>query len=148
MHYFFGAPAELTADVEKLSEMEIDVDDNVYILCRMKDKHLVSIELDYFNPIPTRSGAIFASEGKLIYSLSSFSESKAFFTGNNGAINKIYENESLDWNEMYLSQMKEFVEFVENGKKPACTFDDGLNVMKVIDSAEKSSKLRRWIKLK
>lgn len=141
MHYFLGNPKELCASVEKISDLEIDVDDNLYMICKMANLSLVSIELDYINPVLTRRGIILGSEGAVEYS---FSKSNVTFTDYNGKISIIYENINLDRNKMYIDQMKNFVNFIKNKEGPRCTFEDGVNVMKVIKAAEESAKLKSW----
>ena len=144
MHYFFGDPKELCASVEKISDLEIDVDDNVYMICKMANHSLVNIELDYFNPVLTRRGIIFGSEGTIEYS---FSKLNVTFTDYNGKIRIIYKNINLYWNKMYINQMKNFVNFIKNKESLCCTFQDGVNVMKVIKAAEESTRTKTWQKV-
>ena len=141
MHYFFGNPKELCASIEKISDLEIDVEDNVYMICKMANHSLVSIELDYINPVLTRRGIIFGSEGTVEYS---FSKLNVTFTDYNRKISIIYENINLNLNKMYINQMKNFVNFIKNKESLRCTFEDGVNVMKVIKAAEESTKLKSW----
>ncbi len=144
MHYFLGDPKELCASVEKISDLEIDVDDNVYMICKMVNHSLVSIELDYFNPVLTRRGIIFGSEGTIEYS---FSKLNVTFADYNGKIRIIYKNINLDWNKMYIDQMKNFVNFIKNKESLCCTFQDGVNVMKIIKAAEESTRTKTWQKV-
>ncbi len=144
MYYLFGEPKELCASVEKISDLEIDVDDNVYMICKMANHSLVSIELDYFNPVLTRSGIIFGSQGTVEYS---FSKLNVTFTDYKGKIRIIYESANLDWNKMYIDQMKDFVNFMKNKESLCCTFEDGVNVMKVIKAAEESTRTKTWQKV-
>lgn len=141
MHYFFGDPKELCASVEKISNLEIDVDDNVYMICKMANHSLTSIELDYINPVLTRNGIIFGAEGAVEYS---FHRSNVIFRDYNGKRRVIYEDADLDWNNMYINQMKNFVNFIKDKESLRCTFEDGVNVMKVIKAAEESTKLKSW----
>jgi len=144
MHYFLGDPKELCASVEKISDLEIDVDDNVYMICKMANHSLASIELDYFNPVLTRRGIIFGSEGTVEYS---FSKLNVTFADYNGKIRIIYKNINLDWNKMYIDQMKNFVNFIKNKESLCCTFQDGVNVMKIIKAAEESTRTKTWQKV-
>jgi len=144
MHYFLGDPKELCASVEKISDLEIDVDDNVYMICKMANHSLASIELDYFNPVLTRRGIIFGSEGTIEYS---FSKLNVTFADYNGKIRIIYKNINLDWNKMYIDQMKNFVNFIKNKESLCCTFQDGVNVMKIIKAAEESTRTKTWQKV-
>jgi predicted dehydrogenase len=101
----------------------------------------VTIELDYMNPVLTRKGAFFSSTGKLEYS---FSGSSVDFTDNEGGTTRIFENPSPDPDKMYLDQMKDFIEFAQRKGNARCSFEDGINVMRVIEVAEKATKERCW----
>lgn len=148
MHYFFKMPKELIANLEKLSNLEIDVEDNVYMLGKINNKFLVKIELDYLNPIATKKGTIFGSKGKLDYSLLNFSKSSLIFTNHDGKKETLYKNNNLDWNQMFMDQMHNFISFIKNNESMKCNFKQGINVMKVIEAAELSNKLKSWVVLK
>lgn len=145
MHYFFGNVKELCASIEKISDLEIDVDDNAYIICKMYNKSLVCIELDYLNSKNDRKGIIFGSEGILQYS---FKKLNVRFTDLNGKVKIIYENPYYDSNQMYIDQMNDFINLLKNKNNFRPTFKDGLNVMKVIQAAESSTKNKNWKKIK
>jgi len=139
-HYFFGKIRELCSSIEKLSDLEINVEDNSYIICRMHNNCLVTIELDYLNPICNRKGIIFGSKGVLEYS---FSEGISFIDYK-GEIRKIMGNKNIDNNKMYVEQMKHFIKLIMKKEKPVCSYEDGLYVMQIIEAAEKSMKLKSW----
>ncbi|MHA2225648.1 MAG: Gfo/Idh/MocA family protein [Candidatus Hodarchaeales archaeon] len=142
--YFFAEIKEICASIEKISNLEIDVDDCVHLLCKITDDSVVHIELDYLNPVFQRRGLIIGVEGKLEYSFSNLTVS---YTGFDGNTEIIYENRDLDPNKMYLDQMQGFINFIKNQKPVRCTFNDGIYVMKVIKAAEDSSQSKSWQKI-
>ncbi|PWI48905.1 hypothetical protein CEE45_04015 [Candidatus Heimdallarchaeota archaeon B3_Heim] len=144
MHYFFGNVDELFASVEKLSNLEIDVDDNVHIFCRMKGGSRIHVELDYLNPTYQRTGRILGEVGELTYS---FSNKKVSFTDFKGKTEIVYENLVLDPNGMYLNQIKDFINLIKDQVRVRCTFNDGVEVMKIIKTSEDSSRLKSWQKI-
>jgi len=139
-NYFFGKIRELCSSIEKISNLEINVEDNTYIICRMQSNCLVTIELDYLNPIYNRKGIIFGSRGILEYS---FSKGISFIDYK-GETRKIIDNKNIDNNKMYLEQMKHFINLIMKKEKPVCSYEDGLYVMQIIEAAEKSMKLKTW----
>jgi predicted dehydrogenase len=141
MRYFFGDVNELFASMEKLSNLEIDVDDNVHIFCRMKTGSRIHVELDYLNPTYQRTGRILGEEGELRYSFSTRKVSLTDFKGNTKIV---YENPKLDPNKMYLNQIKDFINLIQNQNRVRCTFNDGAEVMKIIKATEDSSQLKSW----
>ncbi|MBE3140857.1 MAG: hypothetical protein IMZ53_09770, partial [Thermoplasmata archaeon] len=144
MHYLFGVPKELLAVVGKISSLEIDVDDNAYLICRLKNNALITIELDYLNPKNIRNGVVFGSQGILEYT---YSKPEITFTDNTGNANVLYKKEKQDWEKTYQQEMEDFIACISNGKIPKSTFHDGVEVMNVIEKAELSSTLKSWQKI-
>jgi len=142
--YFFKDVKEIFADVSKISNLKIDVDDNLYLLCKTNKDVLVSVELDFLNTKGERKGTIFGSKGIIKYS---FSKGTVVFIDNKGKEKTLYKKSKLDYNDMYVKQMKEFINFINVKKANACSFNDGLKVMKIINTAEISSKKRCWKKI-
>jgi len=143
-YYLFGKITELTALVEKISGLEIDVDDNALIMAKTAKNTAVLVELDCLNPEISRNGVIFGSEGRLEYS---FSKSTVTFTKYGEKEKIIYSNPKLRRDDMYIEQLRDFIALIKKGKKPRCNYEDGVNVMKVIRAAEESMRTRRWIKV-
>ncbi|MHA1186443.1 MAG: Gfo/Idh/MocA family protein [Candidatus Heimdallarchaeota archaeon] len=144
MIHFFGKPIELSAAIDKLSDLEIDVDDNAIILSRMANGSLIRVELDFLNPTSSRKGVIFGSKGKLEYSFSELTVNFTDYSNNNEVV---YHNLELDSNQMYVDQMRDFIELIRNKKSVQCTFDDSVIIMNIIKLAEESSKKKSWIKV-
>jgi predicted dehydrogenase len=145
MHYLFGVPQELIGIVEKISSLQIDVDDNAFLICRMKNNALITIELDYLNPKDIRNGVVFGSRGILEYT---YSSPEIKFIDNNGQTNLLYKKEKQDWDTTYKEEMEDFISCISSGSKPKSTFHDGVEVMNIIEKAELSTKSKSWQKIK
>ena len=145
MHYLFGEVTELTASVDKISNLEIDVDDNVFMICKMKNESLITIELDYLNPISIRTGIIFGSRGILEYS---FLNHTVILKDYNKKVETVYTNPNYDSIEPYINQMRDFVNLIQTKSKPRCNFSDGMYVMKVIEAAECSAESKTWQRIR
>lgn len=139
IHYFFGNVKELCGSVEKTSDLKIDVDDIAYILCRMTNGGLATVELDYLNPIYKRKGIIFGLNGVLEYDF----PSKVTFTNYDEKTTVIYNNKHTD-DKMYMQQMSHFINMIKRKEKATCRYEDGLYVMKMIQSIEESIKNKSW----
>jgi predicted dehydrogenase len=145
MHYFFGTCDEVWAVVGKISDLDIEVDDNALVVCRTSDDSLITIETDYINPLLDRRGQIMGSEGKIEYT---FQDNEAVFTSYKEKSEVLYKNSRLLWNQMYLKQMETFINFLTNDGVINCDFQDGINVMKVIEAAEESTRTGTWQRIK
>jgi len=144
MHYLFGVPKEILGIVDKISDLEIDVDDSTYLICRMKNESLVTIEVDYLNPKGIRKGIIFGLKGILEYT---YSKPEITFTDNAGMTTAIYQQGNEDWDKTFKQEMQDFIACIKNTKKPHSAFEDGVNVMKIIEKAELSMLSKSWQKI-
>ncbi len=144
MQYLFGIPQELLGVVEKLSSLQIDVDDNALLICRMRNNALITIELDYLNPKDIRNGIIFGSEGILEYT---YSNPEIRYIDNTGKTAVLYKKEKQDWDMTYQLEMEDFISCISSGSIPKSTFHDGVEVMNIIEKAERSTRLKSWQKI-
>lgn len=133
--YFFGDIKSVYGKISKISDMEIDTDDNVLILTETKKGNIVEIKIDYLRPKPERKGEIFFKKGLLRYDVNNLAIS--FIACDGYKEENILSFKSYDYNEQYISQMKDFI---NAKKKHIGGFRDGEKVMEIIDSAERSSK--------
>lgn len=136
MNYLFGEPKELIASLDHVSDLQIDVEDTAILIAKSNIKYpnmVTLIELDFLDPKMERKGEIFGQNGKIVYYISS--SSKARITLVTDKEEKVIWDKEYNWNEMYQNQMRYFLKFIE-GEKPKCSFQEGREVMKIIELAE------------
>ena len=132
--YFFGKINTVFAKVEKLTSLEIDVDDIVDIIMKTDGCKRVLIHMDYLNPIQTREGKIFFEKGLLDYNCNN---GEIHFTDYDSKQKNLIFKSSEHYNNQYISQMKNFIE----GKSEiSCTIKEGIEEMKIIKCCEDSNK--------
>ena len=143
--YLLGQTIELVAKVQKISDLEIDVDDSVYMALRMKKGVIGFIELDLLNTKASRNGTIFGTKGILSYS---FNPGELVFVDRSGKKKYLLQEKHSSVDRSYHDQMKDFVGLIKKRKnKTSCNFKDGLKVMRIIAAAELSSSSKRWQKV-
>jgi predicted dehydrogenase len=147
--YLFGEMEELTGFSGKISDLQIDVEDTAFFFGRTVRGITTSVELDYLNPLFKREGVIIGSGGSLTYS---FNPLALVFSDSDGAIRHVLNKDiQMDVNtfnhDMYLEQMKNFLNFVRGTEKPMSGFADGAYVMRIIKAIEDSTRLKSWQKL-
>lgn len=143
MLYFFGDVVELSATIDKISSLKIDVEDNVSLLCRSENNVLVSVDLDYLNPNSERWGTIIGEKGMIRYD---FGRSTVSIIEANGTMIPFFDG-SKDPEDMYLNQMSDLINVIDREQSVPCNFADGLSVLNIISHAERSNDQRSWIKL-
>lgn len=137
--YFFGEINKVFAKVEKLSSLEIDVDDSVDIMMETDNCRRVLIHLDYLNPLPVREGKILFEKVFLEYN---YYSGEIFFTDYvNIQKEEIFKSNEND-DTQYILQMKHFI---KGNSEIACTIKEGIKVMKVIQCCEESSREKKEI---
>jgi len=138
MQYFFGKIKTIYAKVQTDSDLEIDVDDVTNIIASADKCAQTTLHINLLDPKVKREGRIYFSEGLLEYD---FVESRVTFTSNSGQKTTIYSQiENIDV--QYNNQMQEFIW----GKSIlACSFDQGLAVMEIIEKCIESNNEKREI---
>ena len=133
--YLFKDINNIFAKINKLSKLEIDVDDNVDILLSSDLCKSIRIHLDYLKPLPTRKGEVQFEEGLLEYN---FNESTIYFTDYKTKKKELIFSEKTDYNDQYIDQMKYFLS-KNNNSNIACTFGEGIKSLKAINVCEISN---------
>jgi len=142
MLWLFGEPDSLFADIDKLSNLEIDTDDNVDIVARYKDGLRVSIHLDLFGRPHRKHILISGENGSMEWSF----EPNRLRTSNTIGQEWSEQFYTCERNEMFIAVAKEFLDHLENNTPFSSTLNDGLAVLKILDLCRKSSLEKKCIR--
>ena len=138
--YLFGNYNKIFARTSKISNLDIDVDDNTDIFAEMKNRIILKISMDYLNPLGIRRGEIFFEKGLLKYNF--LKKEIIFIDYENNEKKFLLKVDYYDRNESYRYQMENFLK--KSGNK-LCSLEEGINVLKVIDKCEESNRKGRMI---
>ena len=135
MVWLFGKPQQLIGRVEKISDLEIDADDNVDVLALFSNGLRVSLHLDLYGRPHEKFIRFIGEGGTLIWS----AEPNRLALGRESA--QTWEEETFDCerNDMFVSVAKEFLEVVAGRAQPSCTLAQGVGVMELIEAIRTSS---------
>jgi len=135
-YWLFGEVKSVFAFTDKISNLEIDVEDVASIIMKTKDNILVELHMDYLQKPPSRSLEIIGTKGKITWD---------YFKGEI----KIYDNKKDIWttikeegfnrNQMYEDEIKHFLNCIKEKEKPRITYKDISDVMKIVDAVKKSA---------
>lgn len=137
--YLFGEINKVFAKVEKLSSLEIDVDDIVDIIMGTDSCKRVLIHMEYLNPVLIREGKILFDNGLLDYN---YNNGEIYFTNYINKQRELIFKSNDNYDDQYVLQMSHFI---KEKSEIACTFKEGIEVMKVIKCCEESNKEGREI---
>lgn len=132
--FLFGKVNSVLAKVQKLSKLEIDVDDVVNIFCKTELCEQINIHINFLDPVVVRKGTIYFDDGLISYD---FINSQVSYTSYETKQEEIIYSKKEDYNIQYRLQMKEFLS--NEKESTACSFEQGINVMKIIEKSEESN---------
>lgn len=135
MLWFFGMPEWISADLSRLSELEIDVDDNVDIVAAYAGGFRVTLHLDLYGRPHEKSVTAVGQRGTLVWQ-----ENPNRLSWGYGAANDWeYLDYSCQRNDMFLAVAHEFLNMIEGNHDPSCGIDDGLKVLQIVEAVRRSS---------
>jgi predicted dehydrogenase len=142
MLWFFGMPDRLFAKIEKVSDLEIETDDNVDMLIIYEASHLrISMHLDLYGRPHEKSIQFTGTGGSLIW------EPNQIKIGREMDPKWEIQTFNHDRNEMFVHLAEEFLKVLAGDTEPSCKIDDGLKVLEVIEAARMSSREERMVAL-
>lgn len=132
---WFGSPVRVDGLIDKVSYLEIDTDDYAFFSLKTTQGIRVNYELDLFSPTNINRGEAFTTAGKYSWD----TENLAFqdYIGKNAT--ELHTPNTNDLNAIYVSQLKDFITFIETGISGNATYKDALTTLEIIESIEKDA---------
>ena len=140
--WLLGAPVDVTADVARISDLEIDTDDNVDLLLRFPSGARAWLHLDVHGRPHERSVTVAGSTGTLRWS-----DAPGVVAHGTGAATWEERRFDGDRNDMFLAVATELLDVAAGRTAPSCTVDDGLAALRVVEAARRSSAEGRRVAL-
>jgi predicted dehydrogenase len=137
LYSWFGLPQKIFSFGGKLSSLEIDVEDTAKILmsCIYNGYELpVSLHMDFIQKPPSRSCKIIAERGKLVLDLIS---NHMTVTREDGTSEE-YDYSHFERNELFLAELKHFINCVNKNSEPLISLTDGINSLRMALAAKTS----------
>lgn len=140
--WMFGGLRDVYGTVAKLSDLEIDTDDNVDALLGCASGVQVSLHLDLFARPHQRRIRVYGDAGTIEWD-------------NEANLVRVFRTAAGAWddtrydcqrNDMFVAEAKEFLD-VLRGVPPSCTIADGVEVLRVVEAIRQSSASGRRVEL-
>lgn len=143
IQWFLGPIKRIACFTGKYSELKVDTEDIAEAIVEVKDKVVGNIHVDYIQQPYRRIYYFYGDEGAMEWSQR---ERKVLlYKAKDKRWQYFEEEKNYDSNQMYLEEMKHFLR-VLNGKESSITdMNTALQVLKVIQAAKESSKLKRFV---
>lgn len=140
-----GEVTSVTAQTDRLSDLEIDIEDTAEIILKFASGVLGSIHLDMVQRPSTRYCKVLGTEGTIIWD--GTTDSLRLFSNETGLWSILHPEQKVDRNQMYISELEHFFECIRQRKEPLITGSDGKRVLQVALAALQSSREQRSISL-
>jgi predicted dehydrogenase len=140
MIWYFGMPESIIARVEKLSDLEIETDDNVDMLVSYPENCLkVVLHLDLYRRPHEKSIQFVGDHGTVVWEPNQIKIGKT--------LEPQWEIEPFpqERNDMFVAVAREFMDVLAGRAVSSCTIADGVNVLRVVEAARRSSREGRLI---
>ena len=144
MLWFLGAPSKIYAQVEKISHLEIDSDDNVDILVSYTNDVRVNLHLDLIGRPHERSITAVGEDGTLVYAY----EENAVKVSHTGAQSWETEQFNCERNEMFVGTAQEFLALIRGETRAcSCRVEDGVHTLVLVDACRQSAQTGQVVSL-
>jgi predicted dehydrogenase len=134
LHWFFGRPKDVQAQIRNSGTLDISVEDQVDLLMTSELGYCISMQIDFNRRHVERKCRVLTTEGELTWD--AVGKSVTWKAVNKDSLRYEYSNEK-DY--MYRTQLGKFIDCVENGGCPVVSIEDGVNVIKLIDASRDAS---------
>jgi predicted dehydrogenase len=137
LYSLFGLPQRIYALGGHWSELEIDVEDTASILmeCQSVGRPLpIHLQQDYLQSPPSRQCEVIGDRGRAVMDLHALTVS----VSTRGASPAQASFAGFERNQLFIDQLKHFMECVRTRKKPVVDLSDGLQSLRMALAAKKS----------
>lgn len=142
--WVFGEIDKISCFKDKLTKLDIEIDDVYQIIMRFKNGILGHMLVDVISRVPYRACKIIGEDGVIIWNWGKpvrvyTAEDKSWkeYREKKGATIKDYAEKIKE--EPYIEEMNTFVKAIKGKIKYSYTFEEDKNILSVLYAAEKSS---------
>ncbi len=143
IRFLAGEIVSVSAQASRLSNLEINAEDTADLLFKLSSGVMGSIHLDMTDRAQTRKCRLVGTEGTILWD--GIKHQVDFYLAKNKSWEAIYSGENYDRNEMYLEELRHFVDCVENKKTPSVTGNDGRRALQIVLAAKQSAKIGKVV---
>jgi len=126
-YWLFGRFKSIKSHVQKISDMEIDVEDIASIIIETEEGSIIEIHLDCLQRPAKRTIQIQGTKGSLDYRMGD--RYLKFYHFENQSEETILDIEGYDNNEMYVEEMKYFIKCISGEENTISRITDGVYVL-------------------
>ncbi len=136
-----GEIVRVSADVRKVSDLEIDVEDCAEMTVNFASGALGNIHVDLLQRTPTRTCRLIGSQGTLTWD--AISNLVRLYQAETSVWQDLHPAQALDRNATYVEELRHFFDCIKTKGMPLITGEDGRQTLKVVLAAKRSSEIKK-----
>lgn len=145
VRWLVGEVKTVSAQVARVSDLEIDVEDTAEIILQFHNGAIGSIHLDMIQQPATRTCRIVGTKGTIEWD--GFTNSVRVIEARERGWSYLHPPGNLSHQDMYLAEMSHFLECVRGNGPPLVNGGDGKRVLEIALAVKESSVTHRVIEL-
>ncbi|WP_092144898.1 MULTISPECIES: Gfo/Idh/MocA family protein [unclassified Pseudomonas] len=134
--WLFGPVDSVYCKVRNTGTLEIDVEDCVDALFTFSADIVATLHMDFLQRAPMRTCKIIGAEGTLVWDLN---RNNVDLHEPGGAVRRLYEDCDYDRNEMYVAELRHFVDVFEHGVAANVNLQEATQTLRLIEAMRQSS---------
>jgi len=144
-HWMLGEVGAVACFAGKLSHLEIDTEDTAAVLLRFANGAIGELHLDYIQRVYSRSCHIIGEEGTILWDFNK--RQVKLYSAKTGRWQTFPQNPGYDINEMYIEEMKHFLNCLEGKTKPMLDINSAKRVLEIALAAKEAAKTGKVVNL-
>jgi len=145
VRWLVGEVKTVSAQVGHLSDLEIDVEDTAEIILQFRSGAIGNVHLDMVDRATTRTCRIIGTEGTLTWDM--VRDHVRLFSAATNTWSDLHAAKTIERNEMYIAELRHFLDCVRGKDTPIVSGDDGRRVLEIALAAKQSSQEQRVVEL-
>lgn len=141
--WFLGDVKEVFCRTEKISSLEIDVEDMASIVCKHESGPVSEIHLDYFQRTYERGCRIVGENGTIFWDFRQ--KQVRWYDAATDQWTNFEQKPDWDTNQMYLDEMRHFIQCVQDRKPSTHPISEAIEVTRIALAAKSSSQSRTYV---
>jgi len=140
-----GEIQTVSSQIGHLSDLDIDVEDTAEIILHFCNGAISSVQLDMIQRAAARYCRIIGTEGTITWD--GGSHQVLLFSSLTKAWTDLHPAQSIDRNDMYLRELRHFLDCIKGMTEPVISGEDGRRVLQIALAARQSSIEQRVVRL-
>jgi predicted dehydrogenase len=137
LRWLLGDVQKLWAFSGKISDLEIQVEDYAEIGMQFSSGAAGSLHVDYFQQPPSHTLEISGTKGRIIWDNS---DGRAeLFRSETGVWQDVSLPANFDRNELFMAEMRHFIDVIQHKAEPLCSLADGEAALKICLAVHQSA---------